>query len=39
MVCPPLIVTDEQVAEIVDILQASLAAFAAAKGLPDEGAA
>jgi adenosylmethionine-8-amino-7-oxononanoate aminotransferase len=34
MVCPPLIVTEEQIAEIVELLEASLDAFAAAKGLP-----
>ncbi|HEX7063218.1 MAG TPA: aspartate aminotransferase family protein [Woeseiaceae bacterium] len=36
MVCPPLIVTEEQIAEIVDILEASLDAFAAANDLPVE---
>jgi len=33
MVCPPLIVTDEQIDEIMDILTESIAAFAAARGL------
>ena len=33
MVCPPLIVTDEQIDEIMEILVASIEAFAADKGL------
>ena len=33
MVCPPLIVTDEQIDEIMDILIDSITAFAAARGL------
>lgn len=37
MVCPPLIITDEQLAELMDILVASLDAFAAANGLPVDG--
>jgi adenosylmethionine-8-amino-7-oxononanoate aminotransferase len=34
MVCPPLIVTDADLDEIVGILVESLDAFAAAAGLP-----
>ena len=34
MVCPPLIVTDAQVEELVGLLTESIDAFAAAKGLP-----
>ncbi|MDH3490944.1 MAG: aspartate aminotransferase family protein [Gammaproteobacteria bacterium] len=33
MVCPPLIVTNEEIDEIMEILVASIEAFAAAKGL------
>ncbi len=36
MVCPPLIVTDEQIEELMTVLIDSLDAFAAAKGLPTE---
>ena len=34
MVCPPLIVTDAQIGELMEILVASLDAFAGANGLP-----
>lgn len=37
MVCPPLIVTDEQLDELMEILAASLDAFAAVNRLPVEG--
>lgn len=38
MVCPPLIVTVEQIDEIMALLSDSLGAFAAEVSLPDEGA-
>lgn len=37
MVCPPLIVTEAQIDEIMSILSDSLSAFAAEVSLPDEG--
>lgn len=38
MVCPPLIVTESQIDELMDLLVDSLKAFAAEVSLPDEGA-
>lgn len=38
MVCPPMIVTESQIDEIMDRLNDSLKAFAAEVSLPDEGA-
>ncbi|HSH43659.1 MAG TPA: aspartate aminotransferase family protein [Arenicellales bacterium] len=38
MVCPPMIVTEQQIDEIMNLLNDSLAAFAAEVSLPDEGA-
>jgi adenosylmethionine-8-amino-7-oxononanoate aminotransferase len=38
MVCPPLIVTLEQIDEIMGLLNDALGAFAAEVSLPDEGA-
>jgi len=38
MVCPPLIVTESQIDEIMELLGDSLRAFAAEVSLPDEGA-
>jgi adenosylmethionine-8-amino-7-oxononanoate aminotransferase len=37
MVCPPLIITDTQIEELMEILVASLDAFAAANALPVSG--
>lgn len=37
MVCPPLIVADAQLGELMDVLVASLDAFATANGLPVDG--
>ena len=38
MVCPPLITTDAQIGEIIDMLKSSLDAFAAENNLPVSGA-
>lgn len=38
MVCPPMIVNEEQINEIMALLNDSLSAFAAEVSLPDEGA-
>jgi len=38
MVCPPMIVTEDQIDEIVALLTDSLSAFASEVALPDEGA-
>lgn len=38
MVCPPMIVNEEQIDEIMALLNDSLSAFAAEVSLPDEGA-
>jgi adenosylmethionine-8-amino-7-oxononanoate aminotransferase len=35
MVCPPMIVTEAQIAEILALLKESLIAFAAEAGLPE----